>query len=103
MQSPRTRPCPLIGQAPSDATVVIFHTAVLSYIPNQRDRDDFARILLDAGVVWLSNEAPHVFPQFTKKVTSIDDGMFLLTANGQPLAWSGPHGQTMRWIASPRS
>lgn len=89
----------LIAQAPSDATVVIFHTAVLSYVPNQKDRDDFARMLVDAGVIWLSNEAPHIFPQFAKKAGTANDDMFLLTANGQPIAWTGPHGQSVRWIA----
>lgn len=93
----------LIAETPSDATVVIFHTAVLSYVPNQRDRDDFARMLVDAGVVWLSNEAPHIFPQFAEKAGRVDDGMFLLAANGQPIAWSGPHGQAVRWIAPPQS
>lgn len=89
----------LIAQAPSDAKVVIFHTAVLSYVSNQKDRDDFARMLVDAGVIWLSNEAPHVFPQFAQKAGPTKDDMFLLTANGQPIAWSGPHGQSLRWIS----
>lgn len=88
----------LIAQAPSDAKVVIFHTAVLSYVSSQNDRDEFARMLVDAGVVWLSNEAPNVFPQFAKKVCMACDDMFLLAVNGQPVAWSGPHGQSVRWI-----
>lgn len=33
----------LIAEAPTDTTVVVFHTAVLSYVSSRQDRDDFAR------------------------------------------------------------
>ncbi len=88
----------LIEQAPSDATVVVFHTAVLSYVPDQMDRDDFARTMIESGTTWLCNEAPPIFPQFAEKAGPIDEGMFLLAANGRPIAWTGPHGQSVRWI-----
>jgi hypothetical protein len=87
-----------IEQAPSDATVVVFHTAVLSYVPDQMDRDDFARTMIESGTRWLSNEAPPIFPQFAEQAGPIDEGMFLLAANGRPIAWTGPHGQSVRWI-----
>jgi len=88
----------LIAEAPADATVVVFHTAVLSYVANRTDRDDFARMMARPGVIWLSNEAPHVFPQFAKRADPAGNGMFLLAANGNPIAWTGPHGQSVRWI-----
>ncbi len=91
----------LIAQAPSDATLVVFHTAVLSYVANQTDRDDFADMMIKAGVVWLSNEAPHIFPQYAENVAPVDVGMFLLTKNGRPIAWTAPHGQTVHWIENP--
>ncbi|OHV71844.1 DUF2332 domain-containing protein [Ensifer sp. LCM 4579] len=88
----------LIAEAPAKATVVVFHTAVLSYIPSRADRNDFATMMNRAGVVWLSNEAPHIFPQFAASAGPARNGMFLLAANGSPIAWTGPHGQSVRWI-----
>lgn len=89
----------LIAEAPREATVVVFHTAVLSYVAGQDDRDAFADGMIDdARVIWLSNEGPGTFPRFTKAAGPVYDDMFLLTADGQPVAWTGPHGQEVRWI-----
>lgn len=89
----------LIAEAPRDATLVVFHTAVLSYIPEQQDRDAFAtRMMRDPRVVWLCNEGPRCFPRFTEATGTVHEDMFLLTENGNPVAWTGPHGQEIRWI-----
>lgn len=89
----------LIAEAPREATVVVFHTAVLSYVVEQNDRNAFADSMIDdARVIWLSNEGPRIFPRFSKAVEPVYDDMFLLTADGQPVAWTGPHGQELRWI-----
>ena len=89
----------LIAAAPRDATVVVFHTAVLAYVTQQHDRDAFAeRMMRDPRVFWLSNESPRVFPQSAAAVGQVHDDMFLLTGNGEPMAWTGPHGQEIRWI-----
>jgi hypothetical protein len=89
----------LIAEAPRDATIVVFHTAVLSYISEQSDRDAFAVGMIgDARVTWLSNEGPRTFPQFTEAAGTVHEDMFLLSVDGQPVAWTGPHGQEVRWI-----
>lgn len=89
----------LIAEAPGDATVVVFHTAVLSYIAVQSERDAFASAMIEnPRVVWLSNESPRTFPQFSSTAGPILENMFLLSVDGQPTAWSGPHGQEIRWI-----
>lgn len=88
----------LIDEAPTDATIVVFHTAVLSYLPNQQDRDEFARRMTNSNLVWLSNESPKVFPDIAAKVGLVHEDMFLLSANGEPKAWCGPHGQSVSWI-----
>lgn len=89
----------LIAEAPRDATVVVFHTAVLSYVAEQSDRDAFAaRMVDDARVIWLSNEGPRTFPQFVAAAGPVHEDMFLLAVSGQPVAWTGPHGQAIRWI-----
>lgn len=43
--------------APSDATLVVFHSAVLSYLDSER-REEFRRIVGDLNAVWVSNEGP---------------------------------------------
>lgn len=91
----------LIRQAPSDATVVVFHTAVLNYIPSQAERDGFVDTVARSGVIWLSNEAPHIFPQFAGALAPPDESMFLLARNGRPIAWTAPHGQAVHWVDAP--
>ena len=90
----------LIARAPAGTTVVVFHTAVLSYVSSPADRARFAETVRDAGAVWLSNEAPHVFPAIAERLAGPPPrGRFLLSHNGTPIAWTGPHGQSIDWIA----
>lgn len=80
--------------------MVVFHTAVLSYVSSPADRAAFAATVRDAGVVWLSNESPKVFPEIAGRLAGPPPhGRFLLSCNGAPIAWTGPHGQSIDWIA----
>lgn len=89
----------LIAEAPPDAHLVVFHTAVLTYVADQRDRDAFAAAMIaNPRVTWLSNEGPRVFPRMTKAARAVPSGMFFLAMNGRPVAWTAPHGQEIRWI-----
>ena len=89
----------LIAEAPRDATVVVFHTAVLSYVGERKERDAFAAAMIgDPRVIWFSNESPRTFPQFTDTAGPVFDNMFLLSVDGRPTAWTGPHGQELHWI-----
>ncbi|RDJ09873.1 DUF2332 domain-containing protein [Rhizobium grahamii] len=88
----------LLDEAPRDATVVVFHTAVLGYVSSQDDRDNFARSLIGTRAVWLSNESPTVFPELAAKAGALREDMFLLSVNGEPQAWCAPHGQELSWI-----
>jgi len=84
---------------PAGATLVVFHTAVLSYVLAQSDRDAFARTVEQTGAVWISNEAPSVFPAIAARLKSpVRPEHFLLAVDGQPVAWTGPHGQSIEWI-----
>ncbi len=90
---------PLAAEAPSDATLVVFHTAVLAYVPAQNDRDGFARTVRDLGAVWISNESPRVFPRSAEKVSALQPlGHFLMMMNGEPVAWTDPHGAAIEWL-----
>lgn len=87
----------IIDQAPSDATLVVFHSAVLAYVSDPEAREAFAMSMLNGGHVWLSNEGAKVFPKFSENIEP-QPGKFLLARNGVPLAWTGPHGQSIDWI-----
>lgn len=88
----------LCAQAPADATLVIFHTAVLAYVADVAERQRFARQAMALAPVWISNESPRVFPDIAARAGSVPDGRFLLAVNGAPVAWTDPHGAAMDWI-----
>ena len=85
--------------APQDATLVVFHTAVLGYVVPRSAREQFAAVVKQIGAEWISNEAPRVFPSIAEQAPpSPARGHFLLARNGTPLAWTGPHGQSLDWF-----
>jgi hypothetical protein len=91
----------LAAQAPADATLVVYHTAVLAYVtPQGRDRfAAAARGLSAAGrsAVWLSNEGADVVPGLT--AAERPDRPFLLARDGRtPLARTDPHGTWLEWL-----
>ena len=92
----------LVQDAPKAATLVICHTAVLNYVLPQEDRDDFADTVRRTGALWISNESPRVFPQYSRHLPR-DRGAFLMTRNTRPVAWTAPHGQAIRWIEGAHS
>jgi len=51
----------LAAQAPSDATLVVYHTSVLTYVA-PRERWRFFTAVGDLEAVWLSNEVPGTVP-----------------------------------------
>jgi len=96
----RTELPALIRQAPQDVTLVVFHTAVLGYLPSAADRSAFAQAVKNLGVVWVSNEPPALLPQLTLGIERPWPlGQFLLSMNGKPIAWTDPHGTSVDWIA----
>jgi hypothetical protein len=93
----------LASEAPKDATLVVFHTAVLSYVADAADRAGFAGTVRDLGAVWISNEAPFVFPDIAARLAGpVRRGPLLLAVNGEPTAWTDPHGAWVDWIGSER-
>lgn len=86
----------LAGAAPPDATLVVFHSAVLAYLQSEK-RQRFAALVSALDAVWLSNEGPGVLPQITARMAPQRvDGAFVLAVNGRPVARTGPHGQFYR-------
>ena len=86
--------------APKDIALVVYHTAVLGYVASQADRDAFAETVRRTGAVWISNEPPSVYPQLARAVPPRPGpDRFLLAVDGRPVAWTGPHGQSIDWFA----
>ncbi|MEM7414397.1 MAG: DUF2332 domain-containing protein [Gemmatimonadota bacterium] len=80
--------------APADATLVVFHSAVLSYLSPER-RADFRRVVSDVECVWIANEGRSVFPDIAERAGDhARADRFLLSMNGRPRALTGPHGQS---------
>lgn len=90
----------LVSQAPSDATVVVFHTAVLAYV-DPPGREKFAAQMASLPVRWISNETPLTFPSIAAQAPDppLDRELTLLALDGVPLAYATPHGQILSWFA----
>lgn len=84
----------LVAQAPADAAVVVFHTAVLAYLETE-GRERFAAQMASLPAYWVSNEAPSTFPSIDALAPppTSRQQMTLLALNGVPMAYATPHGQ----------
>lgn len=97
---------PLIRQAPADAVVVVFHSAVLAYVGEsgrRAFRDTMLRLTADRSrpVHWLSNEGYGVLPGVEGALPKAEvevDRLFVLAHNGEAVARTGGHGQTLDWL-----
>lgn len=89
----------LVEQAPQDATLVVFHSAVIVYLPPDR-RADYARMMRDfvsaRRLHWISNEGPEVVPGIS--LSAPPDGFFALGLDGVPVALTHGHGRSLHWL-----
>ncbi len=92
----------LVEKVPPEATLVIFHSAVLTYL-SEDERRTFVDTVGNLPGHWISNEGPHVLPDVAERVPKRSQGdavRFLMAFDGTPVAWTAPHGQSLEWIAS---
>jgi hypothetical protein len=95
----RTDLATLAREAPKDATLVIFHTAVLPYVSSAAEREEFARSVGLLCDFWIANETPRVLPDIARRAGRQGPrGSYLLSVNGAPMAWADPHGAWLDWI-----
>lgn len=74
---------------------------MLAYVPSMEDRQAFGRAVTAVGGRWIANEAPTVLPDIAAAAGGpAPHGKFLLSLDGRPVAWTDPHGGSIRWIAS---
>ncbi|HXL71390.1 MAG TPA: DUF2332 domain-containing protein [Rhizomicrobium sp.] len=87
----------LAAEAPKDATLVVFHTAVLAYVREAADRGAFAENVKQIGAQWVSNESANLFQ--VADLPARPWGRFLLSLNGLPQAYTEAHGTAIDWFA----
>lgn len=86
------------ADAPRESTLVVFHSAVISYLDEQqrsRFRQQLAELARRRAVVWVSNEGPGVVVDLP-----VPDGPvpFVVARDEVPLAYADPHGGSLDWF-----
>ena len=90
----------LAAKAPSDATLVVSHSAVLTYV-SPEERHGFANQVAALPGYWISNEGPGVLPAVNAQVPAgrrDTHHRFLTALDGRPVAGSGGHGQSVELL-----
>ena len=86
---------------PADATLVVFHTAVLMYL-DSAGRQRFTELVRELPGHWLSIEGRSVTPGIrVRDDVDNESSDLVLALDGVQLAWAQPHGRAIRWIANP--
>lgn len=100
----------VLEEAPSDATLVVFHSAVYPYVGFERRRA-FAQILTEFSrrrdLVWISNEGSRGSPHISSLAPRPGPLQFLLgrsfahngIQNANILGFAHPHGADLEWLS----
>ena len=100
---------PLLARVPSGLRPVVFHTAVLAYLPSER-RHEFARIMTaHPEVLWLANEGDGIVrhddgslevgrPNPDSPGWSESPAPFVLARDGRPVALTQAHGEWIEYL-----
>jgi hypothetical protein len=109
----------LAGTAPADATLVLVTSGVLVYLP-YLERLRFIDVARRLDARWVSLEGVGVIPAVEQRVQQkvqqhvqqrvqqrvkrtaqpMTPGRFVLALDEHPLAFAGPHGQSLYWFRS---
>ncbi len=88
----------VVADAPSESTLVVYHSAVLAYVDEDKRRA-FADAVAELGAVWLSNEGDRVLHCIG--IGGVDTGSFLLVHDGREiLARTDPHATWIEWLGT---
>lgn len=88
----------IAADAPRDATLVVYHSAVLAYV-DETKRRAFAEAVSALGAIWLSNEGDRVLQ--CVGVHRDDPASFILVRDGREvLARADPHATWIEWLAA---
>lgn len=87
----------LAAEAPRDATLVVFHSAVLAYL-DAGSRAAFVDTVRGLDARWIANEGSGALPVTAPPSPQPDRALFLLTLDNEPVAYSAGHGQSLHWL-----
>ncbi|MGW5923733.1 DUF2332 domain-containing protein [Nocardia fluminea] len=89
----------LVYAAPRQSTVVVFHSAVLSYL-SPRARADFRTTVRNLPCHWVSQEGTGVLSSPADRLPPRESiaARLVLALDDEPLAFAGPHGQSLDWF-----
>lgn len=91
----------LVEQVPDDATLVVFHSAVIAYLAD-RDRVRFTEMMPGLRGHWLSNEGTAVLPGLSPPPrptgSPVGADPLVMALDGRPVAWAHGHGRAVHWI-----
>ncbi|MFM9918870.1 DUF2332 domain-containing protein [Lacisediminihabitans sp. H27-G8] len=92
----------LAAEAPDGATLVVITSAVLVYLPFA-ERMRFVDVVRALDTRWISLEGVRGLPTVRAALPDDggSDGRFVLALDEVPLAFTGAHGQSLDWIATP--
>ncbi|HZC69748.1 MAG TPA: DUF2332 domain-containing protein [Jatrophihabitans sp.] len=86
------------ASVPADAMLVVFHSAVVSYLDETeraRFRSEVAELAAARPMVWVSNEGPGVIVDLPTPPGPVP---FVLARDETPLAYADPHGASVDWF-----
>lgn len=86
-----------VGLVPEDCTAVVFHTAVLPYLPG-RLRNAFVEQVRSLPVRWIAQEAAGMVPGTGEPYPGGWGPYFVLSLDGRALAHTAPHGGRIDWL-----
>jgi len=89
-----------VAAAPPNCTTVVFHSAALAYLP-PAGVSDFVDLVSDLPVRWISQEGAGVLPGVRGRLPdppSPGEARFVLALDGEPLAYTAPHGGRIDWL-----
>lgn len=84
-----------LERLPADCTPVVFHTAVLAYLPRAR-REEFVELVTSLGVRWIAQESAGIVPGVDRDLAGPES--FVLSVGGRPVAVTAPHGGRIDWL-----
>lgn len=88
----------LAAEAPPDATLVIYHSAVLAYLDAEA-RSAFVDMVSALPGHWISNEGVRVLPSTTHLGSSTAGRGFVVAVDGKPRGYADPHGRSLSGLA----
>ena len=89
----------LLDQAPKDATVVVMHSATLTYV-SLSERSAFLGIVAAHGAHRIGAEGPEVLPHLANQLPDFESIVprHVVSIDDKVVAFAHPHGRSLHWL-----